>query len=285
MQAEELKKQEEMAKAKKQEEEARDRQLKEAKRREEETKQVQEEEVQKQRVVNADEQHITLSLPIASHPENTSFLVGFPLSISKDSFHKLLEEVSKTINNLDIPTKSASSAFSATPETSMEQLQGALSELEAYFSLSVGAALLDEATLLRFKQASELLVHKPGFLGEGKCYLSRHYLSQLDDLVQSLHISVQKDQETFSLMEKQKKLIDTWDQYKSELNTCSARMSEMVLKLLSQKNNIRQELSELPKIEELLQNWTQEAARFRQRAEDGWKGLSAVFNDSRGFKV
>ena len=69
MQAEELKKQEEMAKAKKQEEEARDRQLKEAKRREEETNQVQEEEVQKQQVVNADEQHITLSLPIASHPE------------------------------------------------------------------------------------------------------------------------------------------------------------------------------------------------------------------------
>ena len=56
-------------------------------------------------------------------------------------------------------------------------------------------------------------------------------------------------------------------------------------RLLSQKNNIRQELSELPKIDELLQNWTQEAARFRQRAEDGWKGLSAVFNDSRGFKV
>ena len=235
--------------------------------------------------------------------------MGFPLSISKDSLHKLLEEVSKTINNLDIPTKSASSAFSATPETSMEQLQGALSELEAYFSLSVGAALLDEATLLRFKQASELLVHKPGFLGEGKCYLLRHDLSQLDDLVQSLHISVQKDQETFSLMEKQKKLIDTRDQYKSELNTCSARMSEMVLKyqqmkqdlrvlkvgmisqqthlhrLLSQKNSFSQELSELPKIEELLQNQTQEAARLRQRAEDGWKGLSAVFNDSRGFKV
>ena len=157
--------------------------------------------------------------------------MGFPLSISKDSLHKLLEEVSKTINNLDIPTKSASSAFSATPETSMEQLQGALSELEAYFSLSVGAALLDEATLLGFKQASELLVHKPGFLGEGKCYLLRHDLSQLDDLVQSPHISVQKDQENFSLMEKQKKLIDTWDQYKSELNTCSARMSEMVLEV------------------------------------------------------
>ena len=164
--------------------------------------------------------------------------MGFPLSISKDSLHKLLEEVSKTINNLDIPTKSASSAFSATPETSMEQLQGALSELEAYFSLSVGAALLDEATLLRFKQASELLVHKPGFHGEGKCYLSRHYLSQLDDLVQSLHISVQKDQETFSLMEKQKKLIDTWDQYKSELNTCSARMSEMVLKYQQMKQDL-----------------------------------------------
>ncbi|KAL4612453.1 hypothetical protein ACB092_08G200000 [Castanea dentata] len=178
---------------------ARDRQLKEAKRREEKTKQVQEEEVKKQQVVSADEQHITLSLPIASHPEvvvdidngtlheihqlettppylqpdeislDTSFLVGFPLPISKGSLHKLLEEVSKTINSLDIPTESASSASSATPEISMEQLQGALSELEAYFSLSVGAALLDEATLLRFKQASELLVHKPGFLGEGKC--------------------------------------------------------------------------------------------------------------------
>lgn len=168
--------------------------------------------------------------------------------------------------------------------------------------LSVDAALLDEATLLRFKQASELLVHKPGFLGEVKCYLLRHYLSQLDDLVQSLHISVQKNQETFSLMEKQKKLIDTRDQYKSELNTCSDRMSEMVLKyqqmkqdlrdlevgmishqahlhrLFSQENSISQELSELPKIEELLQNQTQEAARFRQRA-DGWKGLSSVFND------
>lgn len=69
MQAEEFKKQEEMAMAKKQEEDARDRQLKEAKRREQETNQVQEEEVQKQQVVNADEQHITLSLPIASHPE------------------------------------------------------------------------------------------------------------------------------------------------------------------------------------------------------------------------
>ena len=103
-------------------------------------------------------------------------------------------------------------------------------------------------------------------------------------------------------MEKQKKLIDTRDQYKSELNTCSDRMSEMVLKyqqmkqdlrdlevgmishqahlhrLFSQENSISQELSELPKIEELLQNQTQEAARFRQRA-DGWKGLSSVFND------
>lgn len=79
----------------------------------------------------------------------------------------------------------------------MEQLQGALRELEAYFSVSVDAALLDEATLLRFKQASELLlVHKPGFLGEVKCYLLRHYLSQLDDLVQSQHISVQKEVST-----------------------------------------------------------------------------------------
>ena len=225
--------------------------------------------------------------------------MGFPHSISIDSLHKLLEEVSKAIINLDIPTKSASSASSATPEPSMEQLQGALTKLEAYFSVSVDAALLDEATLLRFKQASELLVHKPGFLGEGKCYLLRHDLSQLDDLVQSLHISVQKDQETFSLMEKQKKLIDTRDQYKSELNTCSDRMLKYqqmkqdlrdleagmishqahLHRLLSQKNSFSQELSELPKIEELLQNQTQEAARFRQRAEDGWKGLSSVFND------
>ena len=235
--------------------------------------------------------------------EDIPCLLGFPHSISIDSLHKLLEEVSKAIINLDIPTKSASSASSATPEPSLEQLQGALTKLEAYFSVSVDAALLEEATLLRFKQASELLVHKRGFLGEVKCYLLRHYLSQLDDLVQSLHISVQKNQETFSLMEKQKKLIYTRDQYKSELNTCSDRMSEMVLKyqqmkqdlrdlevgmishrahlhrLFSQKNSISQELSELPKIEELLQNQTQEAARFRQRAEDGWKGLSSVFND------
>ena len=241
--------------------------------------------------------------------------MGFPLFISKDSLHKLLEEVSKTINNLDVPTESASSASSATPETSMEQLQGALSELEAYFSLSVGAALLDEATLLRFKQASELLVHKPGFLGEGKCYLLRHDLSQLDDLVQSLHISVQKDQETFSLMEKQKKLIDTRDQYKSELNTCSARMSEMVLKyqqmkqyhnkLIStdcflKKTALVKSLVSFPRLKnfcktrlKMLQGLgkelkmvgkvflqslvTLEASRFRQRDEDGWKGLSSVF--------
>ena len=110
--------------------------------------------------------------------------MGFPLSISKDSLHKLLEEVSKTINNLDIPTKSASSAFSATPETSTEQLQGALSELEAYFSLSVGAALLDEATLLGFKQASELLVHKPGFLGG--IDLGDHYKTGVSLPVQQL---------------------------------------------------------------------------------------------------
>lgn len=41
-------------------------------------------------------------------------------------------------------------------------------------------------------------------------------------------------------------------------------------RLFSQKNSISPELSELPKSEELLQNQTQEAAGFRQRAEDGW---------------
>nr|POF12024.1 hypothetical protein CFP56_47281 [Quercus suber] len=68
----------------------------------------------------------------------------------------------------------------------MEQLQGALTELEAYFSLSVDAALLDEATLLRFIQASELLVRKPGFLGEVKCYLLRHYLKRPQGLDKEL---------------------------------------------------------------------------------------------------
>lgn len=73
--------------------------------------------------------------------------------------------------------------------TTFKQLQEALTELKAFFSLSVDKALLDEATLLRFKQASGLLVQRPDFLGELKCYLLRHYLSQLDYLVQILHIS------------------------------------------------------------------------------------------------
>ena len=217
---------------------------------------------------------------------------------STESILNLMDKVSKIINNLKIPTKSASSPSGSLSEPSIEQLQKALTELKDFSSLSVDEALLDDATLFRFKQASRLLVHRPDFVGEAKCNLLRNHLSQLDYLVQSLHISIQKDRGTLKLKEKKMKLIDKQSQYKGELLTCSLRMGETMLKyqkmkeelravkaemisqkahlhrLLSQNNKISQEFIEITKIEELLQNQTRESASFRQRAEDGWKGLS-----------
>lgn len=222
---------------------------------------------------------------------------------STESILNLMDKVSKIINNLKIPTKSASSPSGSLSEPSIEQLQKALTELKDFSSLSVDEALLDDATLFRFKQASRLLVHRPDFLGEAKCNLLRNHLSQLDYLVQSLHISIQKDRGTLKLKEKKMKLIDKQSQYKGELLTCSLRMGETMLKyqkmkeelravkaemisqkahlhrLLSQNNKISQEFIEITKIEELLQNQTRESASFRQRAEDGWKGLSLDFTE------
>ena len=222
---------------------------------------------------------------------------------SIESLLNLMDEVSKIINNLKIPTKSTSSPSGSLSEPSIEQLQDALTELKAFFSLSVDEALLDDATLFRFKQASRLLVHRPDFLGEAKCNLLRNHLSHLDYLVQSLHISIQKDRGTLKLKEKKMKLIDKQSKYKGELLTCSLRMGETMLKyqkmkeelravkvemisqkahlhrLLSQNSNISQEFIEITKIEELLQNQTQESASFRKRAEEGWKGLSLDFTD------
>ena len=222
---------------------------------------------------------------------------------STESILNLMDKVSKIINNLKIPTKSASSPSGSLSEPSIEQLQKALTELKDFSSLSVDEALLDDATLFRFKQASRLLVHRPDFLGEAKCNLLRNHLSQLDYLVQSLHISIQKDRGTLKLKEKKMKLIDKQSQYKGELLTCSLRMGETMLKyqkmkeelravkaemisqkahlhrLLSQNNKISQEFIEITKIEELLQNQTRESASFRQRAEDGWKGLSLGFTE------
>lgn len=214
-----------------------------------------------------------------------------------------MDKVSKIINNLKIPTKSASSPSLSLSEPSVEQLQKALTELKDFSLLSVDEALLDDATLFRFKQASRLLVHRPDFLGEAKCNLLRNHLSQLDYLVQSLHISIQKDRGNLKLKEKKMKLIDKQSQYKGELLTCSLRMVETILKyqkmkeelqavkvemisqkahlhrLLSQNNNISQEFIEITKIEEILQNQTEESASFMQRAEEGWKGLSLDFTD------
>ena len=222
---------------------------------------------------------------------------------STESILNLMDKVSNIINNLKIPTKSASSPSGSLSEPSIEQLQKALTELKDFSSLSVDEALLDDATLFRFKQASRLLVHRPDFLGEAKCNLLRNHLSQLDYLVQSLHISIQKDRGTLKLKEKKMKLIDKQSQYKGELLTCSLRMGETMLKyqkmkeelravkaemisqkahlhrLLSQNNKISQEFIEITKIEELLQNQTRESASFRQRAEDGWKGLSLGFTE------
>ena len=222
---------------------------------------------------------------------------------STESILNLMDKVSNIINNLKIPTKSASSPSGSLSEPSIEQLQKALTELKDFSSLSVDEALLDDATLFRFKQASRLLVHRPDFLGEAKCNLLRNHLSQLDYLVQSLHISIQKDRGTLKLKEKKMKLIDKQSQYKGELLTCSLRMGETMLKyqkmkeelravkaemisqkaylhrLLSQNNKISQEFIEITKIEELLQNQTRESASFRKRAEDGWKGLSLGFTE------
>ena len=222
---------------------------------------------------------------------------------STESILNLMDKVSNIINNLKIPTKSASSPSGSLSEPSIEQLQKALTELKDFSSLSVDEALLDDATLFRFKQASRLLVHRPDFLGEAKCNLLRNHLSQLDYLVQSLHISIQKDRGTLKLKEKKMKLIDKQSQYKGELLTCSLRMGETMLKyqkmkeelravkaemisqkahlhrLLSQNNKISQEFIEITKIDELLQNQTRESASFRQRAEDGWKGLSLGFTE------
>ena len=222
---------------------------------------------------------------------------------STESILNLMDKVSNIINNLKIPTKSASSPSGSLSEPSIEQLQKALTELKDFSSLSVDEALLDDATLFRFKQASRLLVHRPDFLGEAKCNLLRNHLSQLDYLVQSLHISIQKDRGTLKLKEKKMKLIDKQSQYKGELLTCSLRMGETMLKyqkmkeelravkaemisqkaylhrLLSQNNKISQEFIEITKIEELLQNQTRESASFRKRAEDGWKGLSLDFTE------
>ena len=222
---------------------------------------------------------------------------------STESILNLMDKVSKIINNLKIPTKSASSPSGSLSEPSIEQLQKALTELKDFSSLSVDEALLDDATLFRFKQASRLLVHRPDFLGEAKCNLLRNHLSQLDYLVQSLHISIQKDRGTLKLKEKKMKLIDKQSKYKGELLTCSLRMGETMLKyqkmkeelravkaemisqkahlhrLLSQNNKISQEFIEITKIEELLQNQTRESASFRKRAEDGRKGLSLDFTE------
>ncbi|XP_050282385.1 uncharacterized protein LOC126723138 isoform X2 [Quercus robur] len=209
-------------------------------------------------------------------------------------FHMLLENISKSLNEMEKVFKSASSSSNATTES--------LADIKSFFNMSVDVVLLDESRLSKLRKAAEGLVGETSILGKDKCDRLKKFINEIDREVNRLSTAVEKEKKRAELEKARASLVDTLNTRKTEFQPCRDKMQEMVSKqeeleknlrdyemlmiqkmphfkkvYSQQKSSIQTDISGFREKEQLLQQLSQEIDNLRKEPSIDWTGLIAAF--------
>jgi len=209
-----------------------------------------------------------------------------------------------TCLTLDEPSNSSSSASGATSEPSQERLEEALVDLNSCFRLGIEKVLLNTEVLNKFKSSSKILLQHRFFLSEIRHSVLRLFCNNLANTSKHLKLKQKKEKECIELRNQQRRLIETRETYKLQLNVLVEQISEKVKRreqmeqelmvlnaeiteaqsklhhLQTQKATVCEELSELPKTEETLERQLRDISKYEEYVEDGWRVLLSIFDFS-----
>ncbi|KAL0007642.1 hypothetical protein SO802_009144 [Lithocarpus litseifolius] len=209
-------------------------------------------------------------------------------------FHTLLENISKSVDEMENVFKYASSSSNATTES--------LADIKSLFNMSVDVVLLNEALLSKLRTAAERLVDKTSILGQDKCDRLKKFNDVIGREVNRLSTAVEKEKERAKLEKTRGLLVDSLNSYKNAFQPCRDEMLEMVSKqkelekklkdyemqmiqkmphykkvYSQQKSSIETDISGFRGNEQLLQQVSQEIDTLRKEPSIDWTGLIAAF--------
>ncbi|XP_075643191.1 uncharacterized protein LOC142614540 [Castanea sativa] len=209
-------------------------------------------------------------------------------------FYKLLENISKSLEEMQTVFKSASSSSNATTES--------LAVIKRFFNTSIDAALLDDAFLYQFKNAAESLVDNTSILGQDKNERLKNFNNQINSKVDNLKAAAEKEKRRAALEKTRNEHVGTLESYRSAFQPCRDEMQKMVTnhealkkglrdyeKLMieqmppcknvysQQQSSIESEISAFQRNEQLLQQESQEIDKLRKEPSIDWTGLIAAF--------
>nr|POE62564.1 serine/threonine-protein phosphatase 7 long form like [Quercus suber] len=227
-----------------------------------------------------------------------------PFSTEAGTLNYLLKQAKLTCLTLYEPSNSSSSASGATSEPSQERLEEALVDLNSCFSLGIEKVLLNTEVLNKFKSSSKILLQHRFFLSEIRQSVLRLFCNNLANTTKHLKLKQKKEKECIELRNQHKRLIETRETYKLQLNVLVEQISEKVKRkeqmeqelmvlnaeiteaqsklhhLQTQKATVCEELSELPKTEKTLERQLRDISKYEEYVEDGWRVLLSIFDFS-----
>ncbi|XP_050282382.1 uncharacterized protein LOC126723136 [Quercus robur] len=211
-----------------------------------------------------------------------------------NEFYKLLENISKSLEEMEEVFKSASSSSNAATES--------LADIKGFFNMSVDVVLLNEDFLSKFRKAAALLVDKTSILGQDRCNRLKKFNSEIGREVDRLNTAVGKEKQRAELKKKRSVHVGTLESYRSafqpkrdEMRKMVSEHKELKKKLLDyemhmikempsfqnvysqNKSSIDTEISGFQENEQLLQKESQEIDKLRQEPSLDWSGLIKAF--------
>ncbi|KAK7853715.1 hypothetical protein CFP56_035206, partial [Quercus suber] len=287
----------------------------ERKREEEEKKQIKAKKRRKEGGIDAtlgreplalDQPDVGLSTPLDSLGSYSK--EPLPFSTEAGTLNYLLKQAKLTCLTLYEPSNSSSSASGATSEPSQERLEEALVDLNSCFSLGIEKVLLNTEVLNKFKSSSKILLQHRFFLSEIRQSVLRLFCNNLANTTKHLKLKQKKEKECIELRNQHKRLIETRETYKLQLNVLVEQISEKVKRkeqmeqelmvlnaeiteaqsklhhLQTQKATVCEELSELPKTEKTLERQLRDISKYEEYVEDGWR-KNTVFEERRSNEI
>jgi len=207
-------------------------------------------------------------------------------------FYKLLENISKSVEEMEVVFKSASS--NATTES--------LAYIKRFFNMSVDAVLLNDTFLSEFRNAADRLVDKTSILGQDKKDRLKNFNNEINSKVNNLRSAADREQKRSALENARRVHVETLESYRSAFQPRRDEMRKMVSKhdelkkklqdyemqmikeipsfqnVYSQnQSSIETEISGFQEKELLLQKESKEIDKLRKEPSLDWSGLINAF--------
>ena len=114
---------------------------------------------------------------------------------------------------------------------SQERLEEALADLTSFFNRGIEKVLLDTEVLKKFKPSSKILLQHRCYLSESRQSVLRLFCNNLGDTTKHLKLKQKEEKECNELRKQPKRLIETRETYKLQLNVLVEQIGEKSLKL------------------------------------------------------